>query len=56
MKMRLGKNFRTKKKKFWPVSDLDPKPGFESGFESESETNFRPDTDPKSATLLINVS
>ncbi len=40
LKMRLGKNFRTKKK-FWPVSDLDLNPGFgsgfESGFESESE-------------------
>jgi hypothetical protein len=45
--MRLGKNFRTKKKKFWPVSDLAPNPGFGSGFESGSETNFRPDPDPK---------
>jgi hypothetical protein len=30
-------------KKIRPVSDLDPDPGFESG----SETNFRPDPDPK---------
>ncbi len=40
-------------KKIWPVSDLDQGPGFGSGFESGSEigsgseTNFRPDPDPK---------
>ncbi len=50
--MRLGKNFRTKKKKFWPVSDLNPNPGF--GFESE--TNFRPDTDPKLLFRIRNTA
>jgi hypothetical protein len=43
--MRLRKNFSTKK--IWPVSDLDPDPGYGSGFESGSETgsetSFRPD-------------
>jgi hypothetical protein len=47
--MRLGKNFI--KKKFWPVSDLDPNPGFESG----SETNFRPDPDPKLLFRICNI-
>ncbi len=32
MKMRPLKNFSIKK--IWPVSDLDPNPGFGSGFES----------------------
>jgi hypothetical protein len=48
LQIRLGKNFRTKKKNFWPVSDLDPNPrfvsglntGFESGFESGFGSDF----------------
>jgi hypothetical protein len=53
--MRLGKNFKTKKNKFWPISGLHPNPGFGSGFESGSEsgTNFRPDPDPKSDPKLL---
>ena len=55
--MRLRNNFSIKK--IWPVSDLDPDPGFGSGFESgsESETgseiNFRPDPDPKPDPKLL---
>ena len=55
--MRLCKNFSIKK--IWPVSDLDPDPGFGSGFESGSETgsgsetNFRPDPDPKQDPKLL---
>jgi hypothetical protein len=37
---------------FWPVSHLDPNPGFESG----SETNFRPDPDPKVLFRIRNTS
>ncbi len=48
LKMRLGKNLRSKKK-FWPVSDLEPNPGF----EYESETYFRPDPDPKPNPKLL---
>ncbi len=51
--MRLRKNLSTKK--IWPVSDLDPDPGFGSGSEigSGSETNFRPDPDPKQDPKLL---
>jgi hypothetical protein len=34
-------------KKYWPVSDLDPDPGF------GSETNFRQDPDPKPDPKLL---
>ncbi len=36
-----GQNFRTKKKKFWPVFDLDPNPGFWSGFETGIRIRIR---------------
>jgi hypothetical protein len=42
-----------------PVSDPDPDPGFGPGFESGSEigsgseTNFRPDPDPKQDPILL---
>jgi hypothetical protein len=47
--MRLRKNFRTKK--IWPVSDLDPDPGFGPGFESGIRIRIRirdsnPDSNP----------
>ncbi len=60
-----GYKFQNKKKKFWPVSDLDPNPGFESkfdsgfgygfdsGFGSGFETNFRLDPDPKPDPRLL---
>ncbi len=47
--MRLRKNFSIKK--IWPVSDLDLDPGF--GSETGSETNFRPDPDPKQDPKLL---
>jgi hypothetical protein len=35
------------KKKFWPVSDLDPNPRFGSGFESrDSNPDSNPDLNP----------
>ncbi len=50
LKMRLGKYFRTKKNKFWPVSDLDPNPG--------SDPDSNPGFEPRwhSQIPLINVT
>jgi hypothetical protein len=54
--MSLGKNFRTKKKKFIPVSDLDPNAGFGFGCESGIRIRIRilhSDPDPN---LKLSVS
>ncbi len=40
LKMKLGKNV-SKKNMFWPVSDLDPNPGFGSRFESGIRIRIR---------------
>ncbi len=41
LKMRLLKKFLYKKRKFWPVSDPDPNPGFAPGSKSGIRIRIR---------------